>query len=190
MRILIDVDGPVAHFHKRFVEVTNSTLGTNYRIEESLNNRNVELSLGLSQDSIDRVYSKVNGPGFADSLEPINGAIQTITELAQTNEIVFVTHQSRRSVTWVTERSQWLINNFGEEIGSNVVFTKLKYIVHGDIFIEDTISHADQWMQERERLNQRAVAFMYHWPYNTHSNHPKLNRWSELPGLIKKYFPE
>lgn len=186
-RILIDIDDTVGNFHNQFVLVSNKLLGKNFTYEESLKQRMVEKALNLSPEETRIVYDVVHGPGFAETLVPIDHAVETVLELNRVHDVFFVTSPPpiQKAPTWMVDRNKWLINIFGEELGSKVEYTDRKYLIRGDFLIEDTISYAEAWQIESRLTIPHATSILINRPYNESSNLLRFNNWKELPGLIE-----
>lgn len=119
-RLLTDVDGVVANFQQRFVELASEVVGREFSVEDARTQWDVESALGLSREEKDAVYEIVNSPGFAMGLPEMPGAIAGIKEVSKIADVYFVTSPNVKSPTWVFERGAWLVERFGE-LGKKVI---------------------------------------------------------------------
>ena len=187
MRLLFDVDGTVADFHRGLVRVANEKIGRRFTYEQSLAYRRAEVGLDLTEEENEIVYREVHGPGFADSLDPIEGAVETIKRLydSGSHSILFVTSPAEDSITWMQDRDRWLQRVFGEDLGSRVIYTDHKYAVDGDVIVEDTPSYGENWLKDSARRPD-ARAFIYAWPYNKTTPLPRFHHWNEFIPMLER----
>jgi 5'(3')-deoxyribonucleotidase len=185
--VLIDVDGVVADFTSRFVEIAEDILGRPLDKTRVYDQFIVEKSLGLTPVESKLVYKRVAAPDFAWSLYPLPQAVEAIKEIALSNVVIFVTKPFRSSKTWQWEREKWLRQYFGD-VGANVIHTKLKYLVHGDVLIEDSGKNAADWWHYQRRIvgNPTAKVLLRDYPYNSEFNFTRFNDWSVVKALISR----
>ena len=72
----------------------------------------------------------------------------------------FVTTPMPESPTWPYDRAQWLIAQFGEDLGGHVVHTHYKYLIPGHHLVDDKIDNCRKW----EASNPGGVALRYKSP--------------------------
>ena len=183
-RVLIDVDGVIANFQKRFVEVAAQILGREFDEASSMTQWDVEKALGLSDEEKDAVYEVVNAPGFCMNLPEIPGAVDGIKRLMKYADVYFLTSPNKKSPTWVFERGAWLVERFGKELGEKVINTHHKYTIYGDIFIDDKPSHVEEWQAQIGNLNPNAQGLLWAWPFNEGSEVPRVADWQDVLVLV------
>jgi len=107
-------------------------------------------------------YDLWQAPGFCRSFEPYSGAVEAIDALEEVMDVYIVT-SPMRSPTWVHERSEWLSEHFGIP-RNRQVHTQAKYLVSGDLFIDDNPEHVKEWAEH----NPRGMPVLWDRPYNQH----------------------
>ena len=180
--VLTDVDGVIANFQLRFVEIAAQITGRAFSPEAAMSEWDVEKALGLNDEEKDAVYEVVNAPGYVMELPEMYGAVAGIKELAKYADVFFVTSHNVKSPTWVFEREAWLKEKFGEELGGQVAHTKHKYMVYGDVFIDDKPDHVRDYMEKGKNPNARAL--LWSWPFNESSPYPKVSSWQEVMDIV------
>jgi 5'-nucleotidase len=134
-RILLDVDGVLADF---------ATMAVNYARSRGVDATHANLSqwdlfkaMGCEhlQDDFDAF---VNACSAGASLTPYAGSRAFYTALCQLGEVVIVTSPYKKAATWCYDRRLWLRKWFNTEFGEpEIVFTSAKYLVRGDVLIDD-----------------------------------------------------
>lgn len=82
--------------------------------------------------------------GWCRSIKPYPAALAAIPRLRQVADVRFVTSPMSRSPYWMWERDQWLRKHFNAE-HHDIVFTRAKYLVEGDVFVDDNLDHVLAW---------------------------------------------
>lgn len=144
-RILFDVDGVCANYTQMFI---SCVIASGVRaITHAWKHDQWDLSkaLNLTDEEDDKVYSLLAVPGAADRINPLPGSVEGIKRIAKIAEVYFVTSPLDRCPTWVSDRDKWLQRLFGEELGKNVVHTKHKELVSGDMLVDDKPDHCKKW---------------------------------------------
>lgn len=88
---------------------------------------------------------------------------------------------------WVFERTEWLKEHFDIDL-RHVIHTSSKYLVHGDVFLDDKPDHVEGWRRE----HPNGLAMLWHTS-NTRTlgmDDLRVKSWDEvvkrsrvLPGL-------
>lgn len=140
-RILLDCDGPLADFTGGLCAAL-SARGYRREAESVLH---WDLKASLSQEEIALLDEIVGEPGFCFDLPWVSGARGLVAFLrASAHEVLCVT-SPWPSPTWMAERLDWLAPTFAAE---DVLFvpSKRKFLVEGDILIEDHPAIACAWL--------------------------------------------
>lgn len=193
--VLCDVDGVVASFEDKFIEVTNFVLGT------SFTNNDLKLplfheALGLTREQELAVKDELAKLGVADELKPYPDAVEGIKELAKISNIYFVTSIFRRCPTWTFDRVKWLKEYLGEELSLKTVFTFHKELVQGDVFIDDLGENIFKWAQANK--NGNAILFMQNYnkdvkirgekvPQDVQDRTFKTNSWKTIYNFVNSF---
>ena len=146
VRVLCDVDDVVANFLQLFISALNAS-GVRY-VDHSWQRPSWDLAkeFKLTQAEEDKVYDLINLPGIANTaMHPMPGAIEGVKRLAKIADVYFITSNLRSSPTWVYDRDKWLVRHFGEEQGSKVVHIHDKFIIPGDLLVDDKAENCRKW---------------------------------------------
>lgn len=158
-RILLDVDGVLADFIGPVVTWANSLrrAGGPPHTREQITQFDMLKAWGIAHmwGELDRHVVK---PGFCEALEPVPGAREFVAALSRTAEVVIVTSPWKTSPTWCFERRNWLEKCMGWT--GEVMFTKRKDLVRGDVLIDDAAEHTDAFP---------GVGLLLDQPWNQHA---------------------
>jgi 5'(3')-deoxyribonucleotidase len=137
VRVLFDVDSVIADLVQVFISAIEAagirTLPKGWRPTQF----DIATDLGFTKDEEQRMYKMLRLPGIADMVLPYKGAIAGVKKIANISDVFFVTTPMKGSPTWTFDRTAWLHRHFGEELGSKWVYTEYKYVVYGDILVDD-----------------------------------------------------
>ena len=154
MIVLLDADGPLFDFTRGYLDAF--AFETGIRVEVEAVDRwaihecpffaDGALRLGVSVSKLRaRVEKHVERPGFARELPIQPGAREAVMGLhALGAEVWVVTSPWRSSKTWVHERTERLVSEFGIDDGQIVNVGK-KHRVFGHVFVDDKPSNVSEW---------------------------------------------
>lgn len=141
--VLVDCDGVLADFAAAALKVLYEETGHQYSTD-AIKTWEIFDSLPEPPEVKTQVYDILKGPGGCSSIPVYPGALEGLRKLKQYADIIVVTSPFKGSATWAHEREEWLENIFGDVI-SYVVHTHHKERIHGEIFIDDKVSHVIEW---------------------------------------------
>ncbi|MFN5831521.1 MAG: 5' nucleotidase, NT5C type [Bacteroidota bacterium] len=122
--LYVDMDGVVADFEKAIrIHVSNW---------DSLNDD----EKGSLTDS---VCGQI--PGFFENLEPIEGAIKAVKQLAMSYETYFLSAAMWNVPNSYTEKRIWIQNHFGDAFRKKLILTHRKDLNFGHYLVDDRTSH-------------------------------------------------
>lgn len=180
LRFLLDADGLIFDFDQAFFELAQVLLGRPLDATRLGSNWDCAMSLGLNEGETDIVYSEIGRRRFASELRPLPGAVEGVKEIAEFADILFVTSPFKTSHTWGYDRTQALIEHFGE-LGTRVISTKYKYAVSGDVLVDDNVDHLREWSEEQQgRLNRPGLPVCWAYPHNEDCGFLRLSEWEPL----------
>jgi 5'(3')-deoxyribonucleotidase len=142
-RLLLDMDGIIADFNlysvRTYNEIHKAGLDEN-KIHEYLGDHEV------IHDSIDpKLFRKpYRDPGAFINLPVIKGSQEAVARLEKYFDIYVVTTQYYGNPTCVHEKHVWLQRHF-PSIADKGIFTKHKYMVHGEILVDDRPSNCSTY---------------------------------------------
>ena len=160
MIIALDVDGVLADFTGKWLDILEDTTGIKlpkFRLTGSLDDSSVTPFLG--DKDRETVWDRVCSPGFVSSLETMTSHTY-IKNLRKQNKVLAVTSPMKRSPTWVYERTQWLAQNYSFK-HDEIIHTSAKAFVDADILIDDMYKNCVSFSSRRNR-----VSFLWTQPEN------------------------
>lgn len=121
--LLIDMDGVVADFRKYILD--NSTISA------------AEFDSGTEEvsDRVDQFCIK--NPTIFEHLEPIEGAIESVTKLFEHYDVYFCSTPMYLVPESYKSKRIWLEKNFGVLASRRLILTHRKDLIKGDILIDD-----------------------------------------------------
>lgn len=146
-RILLDSDGVLSNFVGAWLSLINGARGTSFVLDD-VTGWDVCESLGIPAGP-ERAATKqliADCPNFAQRHEVLPGAIEGVRRLQAIADVWIVTSPWNSHPTWTHDREAWLKRNFGIPHG-RVVHTGAKFLVCGDMLVDDKTSTCSEWSQ-------------------------------------------
>ncbi len=151
--ILVDCDGPLSCFTEAYLRAV--FLETDQRIPiEDVDQWDIHktdafqraaMAASITPNELkSRVVQHVIKEGFCQTLAVQPGALEAIAELWKHGDVYVVTSPWDSSPTWMYERLWWVHNKLGIPRG-HVIQTGRKHLVRGDVFVDDKLSHVEEW---------------------------------------------
>lgn len=180
MRILLDIDGVLADWTgqvKRVVELHGGTMD----ITRWFKRQSLPAAIQVN------VFRIIAAPGFAASLPVLPGAIEAVQQLRKAGHTVQFVTSLWNCPTWVHDRNHWLVRHKLCSAPSGVIYAKEKFMVKGDVFVDDKPENVVAWKQEWPL----GVPVLWHQPWNesfnaleTNINH--FNDWDKLIEIVER----
>jgi len=187
--VLVDVDGVVADFTGRMLDVVLEETGRRHEVED-VDQWSIQLALGLPDEHWRNVVRRIEEPGFASNLRPYPGAVEAVRDIADRHHVFFVTSPWWSSTTWMHDRTDWLVKFFGKTQGRKVVHTSAKQLVVGDVMVEDKAATLAAWERADDAASWHGTrrAFLLDRPYNRHVSPSErhLERLHSLDELVER----
>ena len=146
--ILMDMDGPLANFDKRFYELCH---------EEGIPLHDGAATLEqpctlhrFASDCIEdkaaraRTRQVVQSSGWFESLEPTYGAVEGMEMLSEKADVWICTKPLEANLTCRDEKAAWVRDHLGSEWERKLIITPNKGMVNGNILVDDAIKLS--WM--------------------------------------------
>lgn len=175
MIILLDMDGVIADITGEIMRQWSLKYPDDPLPDESM-------LAGFSVDAEinEKVSAITHAPGFFADLKPLPGALEAIDKmLARDIEVSILTSAGITYPHAASEKYQWVADTFDSTMHSRLIITPSKYLVRGDILIDDMPyhykEHEAQWHH-----------YLFDAAYNQHDDtKPRLNwgNWEEILGL-------
>lgn len=171
MRVLLDVDGVIADWTKAVRELCEQC---GHKLDET---QWFERGI-LPKPIYNKVTAGISAYGFNYGFEVLPGAKEAVDALrAAGHEVHFVT-SLWDCPTWVYDRNRWLRKHGFCAAPSGVTYTKDKYVVSGQIFVDDKVSNVLKW---RDKWEGRGVGVVWAQPWNAEYTGPnRFNDWERI----------
>lgn len=152
MRVLLDVDGVLADFHRHAIETIPEVAAYGYT-SESFPTWNVRGILTPEEgDHAERVFAQ---SGWCATIPTYHGAREGLDRIRQVAEVFFVT-APYPSDSWMPERAAWLEREMGSD-DRHWVFTHAKHLCVGDVFVDDKVENVLNW----HRFHPQALSVVW-----------------------------
>ena len=176
--VLVDVDDVLADFYAAALRVAGEILGRDVSTE-SRTTWDIIDALGFTTAQRAAFKQAVGRSAFCASLSPCPGAQVGVAHLREIADVYAVTAPFH-SLYWVSERDWWLAEHFGFT-RKQIVHTEAKYLVAGDVFVDDKVEHVQRWVGRRN-----GAAVLWAQPYNADAFVGRAYRtgsWNVVAGL-------
>lgn len=176
--VLLDVDGVIANF----IEANLRWLW-GYGIERYHNDVTAWdfASLDIKPDLHFEMKRRWSEPGFCAAIPPYDGAVEGVELLRERADVYAVTAPMCSSLTWQGERMEWLVGHFDFR-RDHVISTAAKYLVRGDVLVDDKPSTVDAWAA----AHPQGCGVVWAQPYNAEwSNGHRTNNWTQLIEIVQ-----
>lgn len=128
--LFCDMDGVVANFNKYILDkAPHLNLGSDMSDEEYEVNSTLLDEFCMSM------------PRFFEDLEPIDGAIDAVTELNDKYDIYFLSTPMWAIPESYTGKRIWLENHFGDIAKKKLILSHRKDLLSGSFLIDDRLKH-------------------------------------------------
>ena len=120
---------------------------------------------------------------FCLNLPPLPGAQDAVKKMLESGiDLFIVTSHFGGNKTWVHERDTSLFKNF-DIPAKRIVHTASKYLVKGDVFIDDKDEHCIEW----RRAHPAGEAFLWTTPHNLNDGKGlrRLSGWEEILDILR-----
>lgn len=156
--VLVDVDDVLADFYTSALRIVGEILGCDVTAGPRTTWDIID-AFGFTDAQTAAFKQAVGRSAFCASLVPYPGAREGIARLREIADVYAVTAPFH-SLHWVSERDWWLAEHFGFT-RKQIVHTDAKYLVTGDVFIDDKPDHIRRWA-----ARHTGAAVLWAQPYN------------------------
>lgn len=172
MRILVDIDGTVADWGKRYGELLDEYGPEAANIPRHHEQHSFNLNEGRNTEEKKIIKQIMNDPRFYSELEPIRGAKTVLRAmLKRGHDVRFVTSPWVSNPTCASDKLNWVVKHYGAHWGQRVIITTDKTLVRGDVLIDDkpeiTGAADPEW-----------VHVLYSQPYNEDVRRNRILEWT------------
>lgn len=183
MILLFDCDGVALDFSRHLLKTVGST-----KTLRAVKDWNIKSVLTPQQKKrMDRVLNHKSGE-FWRTQPLIPGAKKGIREIRKffgCDPIHWVTSPWYSCPVWESIRREMLLKHFGSRY-DDITFGYKKWMISGDIFIDDKPEHVEKWREWRAW--DKGAGLLFDAPYNRGATHLDDVRvtWKTLPDTIRK----
>lgn len=178
--VLVDVDDVLCDFKNPAIDIMRDLFG----IEIDLSTfEHWDLFTAMTEPQQAVFYELIGRPGYCYSLEVLPGAKEGIERLRQEGEVVIVTRPVM-SPTWVYERTNWLIDNFGFNV-FNIISTAGKHHVRGHALVDDNPENIARW-QEHNPLGDGLLWSLPNTENMSEMDRHRVRTWDEVLTRVRE----
>lgn len=161
LTILFDLDGICADLLNPWIDYINKRYHRNLTIED-INIFDMG-DLPKTKDIAGKVYKIIQRPMFFYDLKPLPGAVNAIEALVREgHHVIFLSKPAGPDSAW--EKMLW-VNKYFPTVGDqNVILTKHKSLVQGDVFMDDK----GATVEEYKKKWPDALVMTIKYPYNSY----------------------
>ncbi len=151
--LLLDVDGPLANFTRSYLDAFEDVTGRAITVEQVdrfainecpfFSDAATDMAIPVAKLR-EMVESYVSLSGFCKDIPVQHGAPSAVARLSEVADVYALTSPWHSSRTWAYERTAWLWENF-QIPAKRVVLTASKYLMRGDVLLDDRASHVEEW---------------------------------------------
>lgn len=174
--VLMDLDSVVVDLLQPWLDMYNMEYDDNLteaQIDDWDTHKFVKPECGMC------IYKYLNTPNFFADLDPIEGAVAGLEELASLAEVVIVTSALALPQATV-DKLAWVQRYLPFIPKKNIIVTARKDLIHGDIMVDDSPANL------AETPARHKVVFDY--AYNRHVlDAERVHNWPELVEAVKRY---
>lgn len=180
MRILVDMDGVLVNFEQGFLDEWRKQHPEKVFVPIE-KKKSFYHEDDYPEEFKDLVKAISLGHNFYGNLKPIPGAIDALKKMkAMGHEVFICTSPSVTSKTCVQNKFDWIGEHMGAEWKHQIVLTKDKTVVNGDILIDDKprvdgVEGRPSW-----------VHVLYDQPYNRWLKRVKRLTWDNWEEVLFK----
>lgn len=138
MRILIDLDDTVAHFRRNFTAMRALHYPLLTGIPDLSTHASFNLWEGRTEEECAAIAAIMDLPNFYRELEPYDGAVDAVKEMAAMgHEVFFLSAPWVTNPTGASDKYAWVEEHFGLDLAKRLILSRDKTIVAGDVLFDD-----------------------------------------------------
>lgn len=149
LRILCDLDAIVADLTKKWLERYNRDYADNVTKEDNKHSR-MERNVKIGEKIIDYLYED----GFFRDLEPLPGAIKSLRALWDDGHQIVIASAPSWPGTSAQDKISWVREHLPFIKKRSIFLGHEKYMLKGDIFIDDSPDNIKQYRDEWDQYKQ------------------------------------
>ena len=186
--VILDVDGVMADFVKKYLETFTHLTGITYRPKD-IDQWDIAEALKVDKQIVRQADSIVMTSNWCRELELLEGAKENVPKLRAIADVHVVTSPFRGRF-WAGERIEWLIEELGFD-HHDITNTHKKHKVHGDFIVDDKASTLVKW--RAQPYNAKGQALLWSTFFNRNdadSSYVRISSWPELLAIVGAWCEE
>lgn len=173
--VLIDFDDVIANTLESLVNEWNKENKTSFK-KEDVDKWDIDACLG--KGAFNLFFKK----GFFENLKEKNNSIKVIDSLIQSTMYDLYVVTACQSVQEIEEKINWLQKNIPNFNINRFIACKEKYMVRGDILVDDRAANLDQCRKHMDCI-------LYDMPHNQNTRkYVRISSLEELPEILHELF--
>lgn len=182
-RIGFDFDGVIADTASTFLEIAARQYGYNSLTKEDITNFELEDCINIPKSIIEQIFTDILTDSLGTGLQPMQGAVQTLSEFAQQSKLTIIT---ARPISQPVH--DWLATYFEHSLLENiqVVATgdhndKVRHIHANSIeyFVDDRVATC------KALVTENICPLVYNQPWNAgRHNLTMVSDWNDISHLV------
>lgn len=173
LHILLDADGNMMDWGGRWDHIRTSEYTEWNNLPLTQDQRSFNLKLNLSEEEAAIVDEIFNRPGFYRDLEPFEGAVEAYHKMVEAgHRVQFATSPWWSNSTCLQDKSESILQHFGEEAQKSLILTSDKTTIMADFLFDDKPEikgfYTPVWQQ-----------ILFDQPYNREIDLPRITSWED-----------
>lgn len=180
LHILLDADGNMLNWGGKWDRVRSTDFSDFTNIPLTPDQRSFNLKLGLTEEEAAVVDTIFNMPGFYRDLEPFEGAVEAYHKMVEAgHRVQFATSPWWSNATCLQDKSESILEHFGEEAQRTMILTSDKTALRGDYLFDDKPEISGEYTPTWTQI-------LYDQPYNrTVEGKPRITDWSQWEEVLE-----
>lgn len=174
-RVLLDCDGVLSDWLTPALAVVERCTGTRY-VPEDFDQWNIFARFTTDGHDVDTLDQAIHEGVDLLDLAVLPGAAEAVAQLRSCAHVYIVTAASD-----VVRRAAWLERHFAVP-SDRLVYAKRKYVVSGDVYVDDCEENVVQWHDEHGHGGRRG--FLLAQPWNRTALRPRVG-WDAVISTVR-----
>lgn len=187
--VILDSDDVLSRCNHQMAKSAAHILGRHWA-EEEISTWDFFASVGHERYPGLKTFleTEMRTKGWCASMEPFDGALEGVKRLQEIAE-VHVCTSPFGGEHWEYERRLWLYEKFHIK-GKHVMQGFSKFLMRGDIFVDDKPANVEAWNAYGAENKMRGVGILWDRPHNRSEAHLKrVVGWDNLVDFVKRFDP-
>ena len=181
--IAFDIDGVFANTMALFLEIARSDYGINHIRYQDITEYFLEECLDIDPEIIRVIINRILEGDFEPELKPIDGAVEVLSEIAQTHPLLFVTARPELSTVKEWVHRMLPVRPSDIEVIATGTFEGKADVLNARgvrYFVEDCLESC-------YKLREHGVTpILFSQPWNRSPHHPfmEVSSWAEIRAFV------